>query len=288
MKTKAFFEKLKRQGKIENEDFNKFIESFPEDNEIPDIAANLIEHNFLTRDRAIVDEAILSKAKADVLDGVDSRYKKLIPLLDPKDREEIEKEKNTFKKIEFLETAIPRLVEKAKSVNPDVSEEVKGLKREREELVGKLQNQKTEYETKLTEKDKLFQAKEAGLKLDWTLDRELGKFTFADEWKDKKETITEIITTKLKKENVLAFGENGQIQVQEIVDGAAKQKFNGNDPVTIEKLLETAVSPFLKRNNADVEKNIKPTPGRKTVSDDVDLSKLTLPERRRLAAQSTG
>ena len=51
----------------------------------------------------------------------------------------------------------------------------------------------------------------------------------------------------------LATKDNGEevIEVQELHNGTARPKFNGNTPVVIKNLLDEAFTPFLKKNNAD-------------------------------------
>jgi hypothetical protein len=62
MKLKQHFTTLKSQAKLENEDFNKFIEALPEEMEIPDIAVNLLAENFLTRQRAILINRYMTRS----------------------------------------------------------------------------------------------------------------------------------------------------------------------------------------------------------------------------------
>ena len=57
MKAKDFFNKLKTDGKITDEDFVKFIDTLP-DIEIPDTAVTAFERSFLTPERAITHNEV--------------------------------------------------------------------------------------------------------------------------------------------------------------------------------------------------------------------------------------
>lgn len=250
MKLTPWIEKLNRQGKIKNEELEKLLPTLP-DVELPDVWVNLVEENFLTRERAAADFEIVKKIKAETLNGVDEKLKGVLPLLDATGKEEFEKEINTFKKVESVVNLIPKLLEKVKAENPSSDEAVKELKKSNQELVEKIKTINANAEKKEKELQDQFAQRETSMKVDWTLEKEVNKYTLADEFSGIKEAIIKNILTDVKGKNALALGENGQILVQEIVNGAPKQKFNGNDPVTIESLLAEPLKPFLKKNNAN-------------------------------------
>jgi len=291
MKGKAFFEKVTRQGKINNEDFNKVLETFP-DVEIPDVFVNLFEETFLTRERAAADPVIHKKIKGETLNGVDANLAKIALILDVADQDAISKEENTFKKIELLQAAIPKLVEKAGANNPNTDEKVKQLEKERNELVGKITEIKTESDKKLAELSKSFEAKEKDMKIDWTLDKQFGNFVFADEYQGLKEAIIKNAKSDIKDKNFLTLDENGQIVVNELVGGVPKVKFNGNDQVTIDSLITDPLKPFLKKNNGsggqeDGKKSLDKAK-KEFVPEQKDFSQKTLAEirRERIAANT--
>lgn len=251
MKTKSFFEKIAKQGKISNEDFNKAIESLPDTHEIPDVFVNLFDENFLTRDRALADGKVYDTIRGEVLDGVKLNIKEYLPYLDQKDQEEISKEPKAFNQLKMLKDAFGRSIDKIKTENPSNDEKVKELQKVADGYVKQLTTQKTEFENTQKELQKKFESEKQGMKLDWTLDKKLGEYTFADEYKEVKPHLTKGVIDKIKSENVLVFGDDGQIQIHEKLEsGVTKQKFiNGNDPVTLDKLLEEPLKPFLKKNN---------------------------------------
>jgi len=280
MKSKEYYSKLKEQGKIESEDFNKFLETVP-DYEIPDPIYKTLQDNFLTRDRAFSDSKIGGKIRSEVYDGVDAEITKLLPVLDVFDADKISQEKDTKKRIAMFEDAIKNIVTKAKKENPSKEEEVKELNKQNAELLQKIKAINIERDTEKKELLTKFETEKKGILLDHTLRAKIAKFEFAPEHKDIKEDITNIILLGLKNNNVLTADERGEIRVQFLnAQGQAEDKFNGNDPVTIDKLLEEKVSPYLKRNNAGDETK-KDLGGRKTIIDKAPLTgNETLAQRR--------
>lgn len=285
MKAKDFLKKTTDQGKINNEDFNKVLETFP-DVEIPDVWVNLFNENFLTRERAEADPKISQKIKAETLNAVDAKIAKLLPLVDTKDREEIEKEPSSYRKIELLEKAIPNLVTKAKGENPNVDEKVRQLEKNVQEFADKVTAVTREKDEQIKSVQRQHEEEKANLKLDWTLDKKLADYTLADEFIPIKGAIIKNIVDTVKASNTLQLDEKGQIVVVEIdsTTKVAKPKFNGNDPVTIDSLLSEPLKNFLKKNNAKEEKK-KEGEGkrRESTHDDLDPNKMTLADRRRAA-----
>lgn len=251
MKALQFFESRSKQGKINlDDDFKKKLEALG-DFEIPDVWINMFDQEFLTRERAQSDPKVYDTIRGEVLDAVKLNIKEYVPFLLPEDQEAINKEPKGFNQLKMLKEAFPKAIEKIKSENPSNDEKVKELQKVNKEYVEKLSAQKTEFENKQKELQQGFEAEKKGMKLDWTLDKKLGEYTFADEFKEVRPYLTKSVIDKIKAENVLILDEqSGQIQVHEKLEsGATKQKFNGNDAVTLDKLLEEPLSKFLKKNN---------------------------------------
>ncbi len=290
MKLKDFLEKKNAQGKINNEDFNKALATIP-DVELPDLWVNLFDENFLTRDRAESDFKITQKIKAETLNAVDANLKKVLPLLDAKDQEDIDKDLSTYKKIELFGSAIPKLLDKVKGENPSDNEKVKQLEKNVKEFADKVAVVTREKEDALKEQQRQFEDERSSLRLDWTLDKKLSEYILADEFIPLREAIITNVKTDIRTKNSLQLDDKGQIVVVEIdpATRVAKPKFNGNDPVTIDSLLSDPLKNFLKKNNAGggngEEKGSKQKPPKRETVDDVDVSKMTLPERRRYEAQ---
>lgn len=293
MKTKDFLLKLSRQGKIKNEDFDKVIETFP-DVEIPDVWANMVDENFLTRERALADNKVYDTIRGEVLDGVKLNIKEYLPYLTPEDQEAIGKEPKAFNQLKMLKDAFGKTIEKVKTENPSSDEKVKELQKVAEDYVKQIKAQKAEFENKEQELKKTFDSEKKGMKIDWTLDKKLGEYTFADEYKEVKPHLTKGVIDKIKSENVLLLDDSGQIQIHEKLEsGVTKQKFiNGNEPVTLDKLLEEPLKPFLKKNNgaaagaAGQQNGQNGSQGRAQAPIVKDRSKMTLQELRTAGIQA--
>jgi hypothetical protein len=285
MKGKDFLKKVTTQGKINNEDFNKVLETFP-DIEIPDVWVNMFDQEFLTRERALADPKVYDKIRAEQLDAVDAIIKDVVPFLTDKDKIEFQNESKTFNKLKFLKDAISRKVEEVKGDNPSNDEKVKELKKQNQEYVDKITALNKQWETTVSEKEKAFEEQKKVMQLDWTLDKKVAEYTFADEYKEVKTTLTKAIVDKIKAENVLILDQStGQIQVHEKTEsGVTKQKFiNGSEPVTLDKLLEEPLKTFLKKNNkdGDVDNTTDRTKTpRRTTELNLDPSQMTLAQMR--------
>lgn len=249
MKLVTFFETKSKQGKIAlSEDLKKKLEAV--DVDIDDVFVNLFDQEFLTRERAVSDPKVYDKIRAEQLDAVDAIVKDYLPLLDDKDKNDLASEPKTFNKLKMLKDAFNRKIEKVKAENPNNDDKVKELQKINQEYVEKMKSMQSDWEGKEKELNSKFETEKKGMKLDWTLDKKVGEYTFADEFKEVKGTLVKTILDKVKGENVLILDDNGQIQVHEKTEaGVTKQKFNGNDPVTLDKLLEEPLKPFLKKNN---------------------------------------
>lgn len=291
MKFLQFFESKSKQGKIAlDEEFKKKLEAMTE--EVPDVWINLFDQEFLTRERAVADPKVYDKIRAEQLDAVDAIMKDYLPLLDDKDKVDIQNEPKTFNKLKMLAPAFQKTIEKIKTENPSNDEKVKELTRINQEYVNKLAAEKKQWETTLTEKEKQFEEQKKVMQLDWTLDKKVGEYTWADDFKGLRPSLQKGIIDKIKAENVLVLDSDGNIQIHEKTEsGVTKQKFNGNDPVTLDKLLEDPLKPFLKKNNKDGEP-AKPVIGNKPLSrgtsPDIDPNKMTLNQMRKTGTRVIG
>jgi hypothetical protein len=249
MKLKDYFVKLKDQAKITNEEFDKFIAAIPE-GEIPDPIFQVIEDNFLTRERAKADNKIEAHFKALALNGVDEIIDEMLPSFHVFKAAEIKAEKNTYKKLAMLKEGHTEAIEKIRTEKPSNDEKVKAAEKALQEAAEKEKNNKLIYEQGLQQQKEELNKQLKQFKLNTALEKQIGKYKFADEFEQDRDGVTDVILNKIGK-NVLDFNERGEILVFDVVDGVHKPKFNGNDPVTLDKLLEEAAKPYIKKSNGD-------------------------------------
>jgi hypothetical protein len=270
MKGKDFFSKLKTQAKIEkNEDLDKFIEAFP-DTEIPDVVVALIEENFLTRDRAMVDKTIYGKVKAETYNAVDVNIEKMLSKL-PISGEETAKileEKDTHRRLGLIESAVLSKVEALKKAAPADTAALEEAKKMAKEETERAQAIKVAAEAKEKQLTEAHQKELKKYRIETALHAKLSQIELAKEFTENpkaKTGIMNLILSEIQK-NELDFDDKGEIVVQETVNGVAKPKYfpNSNDLVTVDKLLETETAPYLKRSNGG-EKGKEKTTERKVV-----------------------
>lgn len=273
MKFKDYFTKLKEQGKINSEDYNKFLEGVP-DGELPDPIFQTLENTFMTLDRAATHTDVVRKLRADHLDPVNSHLSKILAAIDPYDKntsydiakmmkvvgsaDKPREIADTYKQLEALANSLPKVFEKMKIAPND--EEIKKALSDKEkaiqELTGKFTDLEKAKESHIKQVEKEWSGKFDDYILNGELEKMANSFTFADGYSETRPTITKALLAELKQAHQLALvaKENGEksIEVRELnKDGVPVPKFEGNTPVTINSLIDAKFKPFLKVNNAD-------------------------------------
>lgn len=254
MKYKEYFSKLGELGKIDNEDYKKFLETVP-DGEMPDVVFPMIDSKFLTIERAVSHKDVIKHIKGGVLDVVDKDIKVIMKYLPADKVLDIEREDNTFTKLAMIRDALPEAFQKAAKAPND--EEAKKKLHEAQENMHAL----TEKFNKLNEshKQEVEKVKESGAaeiksyKLDSELEKKANSYTFADVFKDARSKLTKAILAEIKAKNKLDLIEkDGEYHIPVLDETGAPRFLNdGNTPVTINSLLDTELKPYLKVNNTD-------------------------------------
>ena len=270
MKLKDFLLKLKEQGKITSEEFDKMTDKIP-DFDLPEDFATSVEGNFLTRERALSDPTVYGKVKAEVYNGIDAQITQLLPGLPKFDQVAIEGEKDTHKRIKMLDAAYKKQFDELKTNAPDaakIKEEYKktidSLTQRVEEANQQIEKAKSEQENKIKEITESSAKEIKSYKLRTDITGRLSKMELANEFTSHpvvKDSIYKSIIDNLM-QNELDYDEQGQIIVQEISNGVAKPKFfpGSNDVVTLEKLIETQTAPYIKRSEGGGNNTQKPVP----------------------------
>lgn len=264
MKFKDYFSKLKEQGKIDNAEYLKFLETVP-DAELPDDIFKILEDTFITPERAITHPAVDKAMRHNLLNPVDQDISELLKHLPADLVMDIEKEKSTYKKMGLIKQAIPTALQKA-GAPPNDAEAKKKLEEQKaiiQELTAKFEKANGEWSKKEKDIAGEWEKKFNDYKLDSELEKFANSYTFADAYKDTRPAVTKALLSEIKAKHHLELAtKDGQtsIQVMELgEDGKPRgPKFNGNTPVTIQSLLEEPFKPFLKQNNADTGSGVKP------------------------------
>lgn len=260
MKSKDFFKKLKSDGKINQAEYDSFIESVPEF-DIPDKAVEAFESSFMTSERALTHPDVNSKLRAELLDPIDRDFAKMLDFdlkdyLDHTKISELKNEKSTYKKVGALGPVLTEAIKKLKSTPPaddDSKKKIKTLEESNQELISKIESINKEYSQKETSIKTEWEKKFHDYQLDGELEKMSNSFTLAEAFEETRPAITKVILAELKGKHSLSLGEkDGQATVN-VFDKDGKPRFvnNGNTPVTINQLLEEAYKPFIKKNNSD-------------------------------------
>lgn len=254
MKYKDYFLKLKEQGKIKNEEYDKFIETVPE-GEMPDAIFPILETTFMTLDRAVADKSVKARLKSDHLDPIDNDLKAILKFMSPDDIIEFERAEGTYKKMELMKEAIPKAIAKASKAPND--EEAKKKLQESQAAIHELTEKFTKLNSEREAEKKTMQSdydnKIKGFRLDQHLESLSNTYTFADVFKDARPKLTKAILNEIKQKNKLDLVEKeGELDIH-ILDENGTPRFegNGNTPITISSLLEAEFKPYLKVNNTE-------------------------------------
>lgn len=255
MKLKDFFSKIKDNGKINDPEFLKFLESAP-DAEFPDKAFEAFENSFLTVDRAAAHPEVNTKLRAELLDPVDRDIAKIIEhdlkdYLDHSKASEIKNEKSTYKKVGALGPVLLDVIKKVKSTAPaddDTKKKLKTLEETKDELLKKIEQMNSEYATKEKTIQSEYEKKFHDYRLDGELEKLSNSFTLAEAYEETRPAITKVILADLKSKHSLSLGENNGQPVIQVLEKDGKPKFNGNSVVTVNQLLEESWKPFIKKN----------------------------------------
>lgn len=253
MKYKDYFLKLKEQGKINNEDYIKFLDTVP-DSELPDQVFAILDSTFLTTERALTHKDVAGKIKGEVLDVVDKDIAAMLKLLPAEKVLDIEREQNTFKKLAMVRDSIPLAIQKA-SKAPNDEEAKKKLEESQkviQDLTEKFNKLNEEAETTKKNLHSDYENKIKNYRLDSELEKMANTYTFADAYTETRGTLTKAMLNEIRATNKLDLIEkDGAIQIPVLDEhGAPRFENNGNTPVTIKSLLDGKFKPFLKVNNA--------------------------------------
>jgi hypothetical protein len=271
-KIKEWFTQLKEQGKIENEDFDKFLEAAP-DVEIPDIAIKAFDEHFMTLDRAVASKDVRTKLRAEILNPIDNEVaelaeKYLKDFVDPVTLDELKKNNvNSYNKIKLLKKIIPETIDKVKKAAPlddDGKERIRKAEQGTREMIDRIKAMEAEKDKFANQLQDKFATDLHNVKLDYHLRDLTKKYKLAEAYEKNRDDLTQMFISNIRGSNTLKLEEKeGKAQVY-ILDEAGSPKFNGNSPVTIENLLEEKFKPYLQQSAGGAPPPNNPQPRQTT------------------------
>lgn len=266
MKAKDFFNQLVRQGNISDAEATKFIETLPEV-EIPDLFVKAHDNSFMTIERAAAHKDIHGRIKREVLDPVDNDVMEFYEAIkeyagDANLENLVKSESNTYNKLKALKKALPEAIKKAKGA-PTTDEETKKKLTEYEnkilEFGEKFTQAEKEYKKQLSDFEKQSESKFNDYKLSTELEKLTNKYTLAEAFEKTRPAINKVTLAELRGSNHLKLGEKDGHSVIIVLDDEGKPKFNGNNQVTIDSLLDKAYEPFIRKSEPNTPRDPKTT-----------------------------
>lgn len=254
---KDFLAKLKKDGKINEAEFDAAIESAPEW-DFPDKAIQAFESAFLTIDRAATDKQVHAKLKREFLDPFDNDFKKILTVIDQFDKfksSEIDKLQSTYEKSAAITSFLPDLLEKVKATpatDEQTRQELEKSKATIQELMDKIEKLNADTTAKERHWEKAAEEKIKNYRIETELEKLANSFKFgkAYETPEVRSALTRSKLGEIKQIHKLDLVEkDGQTTIM-VLDQDGKPRFNGNTAVTIKDLLEESFKPFIKANNA--------------------------------------
>lgn len=278
MKTKDFIKQLALTAGITNADLDMFLAASAIPDDIPDSFNAEIQNKYLTRERALNDANIVSelqkKSNKSAYDTFDTKIKDFLPFI--ADQELIAKinaEPQSFQKWDILKAGLKStfdgIEEKTKGkVNADAN---KILEEKSKEIKALQESHAAEMKAQNEKLNDIFinsKLKEGAL-----------SFNFADPYKPLKDNIADLVVSDIKKSYKVSLDDKGEIKLFMPAGESWVEAFDGNEKVTVQKLLEKGTKQFIAVSNGASKEVAKDT----FIPDAGDASKMTLAERRRLA-----
>jgi hypothetical protein len=273
IKIKDFLKGVATTANFKDTDFEAVLSaSALNDIELPDTFNTTFTEQFLTRDRAKSDPAIVGEIQKAInrtaFTTFDEKANGFLSLLDQEDQDKVKATKETYEKYDLIRAGLKKAL--SKTGGKSTPEEIKKIE---EEWSEKLRQKETEYNTSITK----FKEDQTNLITDSLLKQKILAHNFGEAFTPLKESIADLTVNKVRGQYKLAL-DKGQISVMHDVDGTLREVYEGNDKVTIDKVLEKELKSFIAVSNGKGKKeNTPPTPP-------IDYSKATLADMRRAAA----
>ncbi len=251
--------------------------------ELPDTLKDKFNESYLTIDRAVADDRVLSKARGAAYSMIEQRLaKKVLPKLKEEDQKGYNDAPQIMDKIDFLEKALGNI---AAAPTDDVKKVQEAWRKTEGELREKIKS----YEDTLKQTEETKKKELESVKMDYALRTKLAGINLAPEYEDddNKEFLANSTIDFLKKNYIPQFDEKNPsiIHLRKEVDGAIVDVYEGdNKKLTLEDVVNKRYEKFKSKNTADADKDkSKPTPKQLTIPSDKPL---TLQDMHRMSAQA--
>jgi len=280
VKLKDFLKGVAEKANIKDADFEAVLAaSALNEIELPDTFSNTFNEQFLTRDRAKNDPAIVGEIQKamnrSAFTTFDEKANNFLSMLDQEDQDKVKATKETYEKYDLIRAGLKKVL--AKTGGKASPEE---LKKVEEEWSEKLRTKEAEYNSSITR----FKEEQTNLITDSLIKQKILAHNFGEAFAPLKESIADLTVNKVRGQFKLAL-DKGQIAVMREVDGTLREVYEGNDKVTIDKVLEKELKQFIAVSNGGNKDGKKDTPPKAPAK---DLNQMTLAEQRQYMAAGGG
>lgn len=223
--------------------------------EVPDDLQSKFSEVYISKERAKhepeIIEHVAKETRKDVFRIVDEKIKTLYPFVGQDHQNVLSNTFETYKKLDILKAALDE-AKKNDSKGKVSSEDIQKVENEWAE---KLKAEKAAHQKEI----ETLHVKNKEAQFEWIVSSKLGGYTLADQFSPLKDNLAQLALIDLKKKNYLYEVENGTVFVRKEENGIKRDAFEDGteNKLTLERLLDKFVDPFVKKNNA--ETNNKPT-----------------------------
>ena len=274
IKIKDFLKGVAEKANFKDADFDAVMAaSGLNDFDLPDTFHNTFSEQFLTRERAKSDPAIVSEIQKAInrtaFTTFDAKSEEFLPMLDQEDRDKVKATKETYEKYDLIKSGLKKVL--LKTGGKATAEEIQKVENEWAE---KLRAKDTEHTAAIIR----FKDEQTTLITDSLLKQKILAHNFGDAFASLKESIADLTVNKVRGQFKVSLSE-GQIAIMRDVDGVLREVYEGNDKLTIDKVLERELKQFIAVSSGGKEKQKEAAkPSTK------DFSQMTLAEQRQFVA----
>ena len=276
MKTKDFFKQLAESAGIKNTDLDMFLaaSSIPED--LPDSFNSEVQNKYLTRERALNDPNIVAelqkKSNKSAYETFDQKIKDFLPFVtDTELVAKINAEPQSFQKWDLLKAGL-------KGTLDGIEEKTKGkVNADANRILEEKSKEIKALEEKHAREIKAQSDKLNDIFVNSTLKGKILAYNFSDQFKPLREALADVVINKVRGGYKVETDDKGSLKLLQQAGESWVEAFEGNEKLTVDKLLETETKQFVAISNGSQEKGEKKDTFIPSVG---DTNKMTLAEMR--------
>jgi hypothetical protein len=214
--------------------------------EFPDELQTKFSEVYISRERAKNDEDIINHVvkteRKNIFDAVDKKLEPFYDLLGDDHKNVLKNTFQTFQKLDMLNTGLHESFKGAKKVTDQ------DVRKVEDEWAGKLKAKEEQHAKDLQAQEQKFK----DVQFEYVVKSKLLGYNISEQFQNVKEHLTQMAIIDLKQQPYLYEIENGSVVIRQEKDGIKRDAFEpGTEAkLTLEKMLDKFVDPFVKKNNS--------------------------------------